>query len=442
MRTVSSRATCDLVLLCVVQGCERFAFFATLPFFVIYLRQRHGFRESIAMALFGIFQALSYLGALPAGIRMDRGLGRSAATMMGCALLLLGYSALALDRRALLWAALACLVAGHSFFKPGISALASQSAASGRGRPERAFLLLHLAVNLGALTGPLCSEWCRAWAGWPAIFLCAAAGMFFGTFPLTVAWGRGEPKAPSQPPRGPTSIFRSDERERTVAVWLICGVATIFWLTAQQAGSSLALFAEIHTQQVLTLGTWRFPLGPGYFASLHGLFVLLLLPLSLRAGADGVDPGARTSLPAKMVWGYVATAGAFALLGTAGLRGGDTGRVSPLWLSGCYLLLSIAEVRLAPLGLALVTRLAPPRIASRAHGLFFATVALGSGLAGALGLLWESWPHHRYFALLAFVSLGAAVVLLARLRALNAVLRRAAWSSASPNSNHPSGGLS
>jgi len=170
--------------------------------------------------------------------------------------------------------------------------------------------------------------------------------------------------------------------------------------------------------------------------------VLLLLPLSLGSASHGTGQGVGASLPAKLVWGYVVTAGAFALLSTACLRGGDLNRVSPLWLSGCYLLLSIAEVRLAPLGLALVTELAPPQIASRVHGLFFATVALGSGLAGALGLLWGRWPNHRYFALLALLSLGAAVLLLARLRALNAVLRRAAWSSASAKSNHPSGGLS
>jgi MFS family permease len=120
-----------------------------------------------------------------------------------------------------------------------------------------------------------------------------------------------------------------------------------------------------------------------------------------------------------MIWGYVATAGAFALMALAGLRGGDLGRVSGVWLVGCYLLLSLAEVLLAPLGMSLLTQLAPKHKAAQAVGLWFAGSAIGNGLAGALGLCWDRWPHHRYFAALAAVSLAAAVPLLLRRRHLD-----------------------
>lgn len=78
---------------------------------------------------------------------------------------------------------------------------------------------------------------------------------------------------------------------------------------------------------------------------------------------------ASVSNPAKMLWGYVATAAAFAVMGAASLYGGDFGRVHVAWLSGCYLLLSVAESQLAPLGLALVSQLAPPRKLSCGIGL-------------------------------------------------------------------------
>jgi len=90
-----------------------------------------------------------------------------------------------------------------------------------------------------------------------------------------------------------------------------------------------------------------------------------------------------------MIWGYVATAGAFALMALAGLRGGDLGRVSGAWLVGCYVLLSLAEVLLAPLGVSLLTQLAPKHKAAQAVGLWFAGSAIGNGLAGALGLCWD-----------------------------------------------------
>ena len=125
---------------------------------------------------------------------------------------------------------------------------------------------------------------------------------------------------------------------------------------------------------------------------------------------------------AKMVWGYVATAGGFVVLAFAGLKGGDAGRVSPVWLTGCYLLLSVAELLLSPLGLSLVTRIAPPHRTAQAVGLWFAAAAAGNALAGVIGLAWGRWPHHRYFAFLALLSIGAAALLFSRLRRIKRAL--------------------
>lgn len=122
-----------------------------------------------------------------------------------------------------------------------------------------------------------------------------------------------------------------------------------------------------------------------------------------------------------MIWGYAATAAAFALLAAAGLCGGDTDRVSPAWLVGCYLLLSVAEVLLAPLGIALLTQLAPVKKITQVVGLWFAATATGNILTGGLGLFWGRWPHHRYFALLALLALGAVGLLLTLLRPKNRI---------------------
>lgn len=125
-----------------------------------------------------------------------------------------------------------------------------------------------------------------------------------------------------------------------------------------------------------------------------------------------------------MIWGYVATAAAFAVLTAAGIHGADTGRVSPTWLAGCYLFLSVGELLLGPLGMSLLTQIAPPGKISQVVGLWFAATAVGNVLTGALGMTWGRWPHHHYFALLALLSLGAAVVLLAQLRRLESAIPR------------------
>lgn len=421
---MSTRPTCALILLCVVQGCERFAFFAMLPLFVLYLHYRHGFTEPSAILLFGVFQSLSYVGGLPAGVLIDRKLGPLPALLMGGALLTLGYAALVMDRDELLWPALGLMVAGHSFVKPSSSVLIGNLFLPNDPRRDRAFLWLHCAINVAGMAGPLCGGWSSAGYRWERLFLLSSGVMFAGTFALAVGM-RLLPVPANSTVEKPTTRSEHGQRERWWAVWLLCVSSVVFWLTAQQAGSSLVLFAESHTRRTLSALGCVITIGPSHFASLHALLVLLLLPILMMSMSRLRRYNAEPSAPAKMIWGYVATAAAFALLMTAGLLGADSSRVSPLWLFGCYLLLSLAELLLLPLGISLVAQVAPSYRASQAIGLWFVASAVGNGLSGAAGLLWDRWPAHRYFACLALLSLGAAAGLLSHMSRLGRVVRDA-----------------
>ncbi|MFO0575325.1 MAG: hypothetical protein U1A78_15140 [Polyangia bacterium] len=404
------------MLLCVVQGCERFAFLAMLPLFVLYAHDQHAVPAPTAVLVLAVFQALSYMGGLPAGWLADRKLGAAGATLLGTVLLACGYGSMALGRAALLWPALAMMVAGHSLFKPGLHVLVARVTGSEERAREQGFLWHYLAINLGHVAGALFGEWAHARHGWAALFSGSALAAAAGAALLAVGLPWLRRAAGSEPADAAPASLRSASTSMS-AVWLLCGAAVVFWLTAQQAGSSLTLFAALHTvQQVAFLGR-SFAVGPGHFASLHGLIVLVLLPLVLALQSR--QRSRTTSTADKVIWGYVATSAAFALLAAGGLQGGDAVRVSGAWLVGCYMLLSLGEVLLAPLGVSLLTRLAPKHKAGQAVGLWFASCALGSGLAGALGLCWDRWPHHRYFAVLALLSLGAAAVLLPRRRQLD-----------------------
>ncbi|MBL9007203.1 MAG: MFS transporter [Myxococcales bacterium] len=397
-----------LALLCAVQSCERFAFLAMLPLFVLYAQERHGIAAPQALLILALFQALSYLGGLPGGWLADRVLGTRKATLLGAGLLACGYGLLALDRAELLWPALLTMVVGHSAFRPGLHVLLAHVADADQQARERVFLWHYLAANLGYAASALFGEWAHALAGWRWLF-CGATAASVVAVVLMVA---GLPWLRAQATRAvddSAASSRSSGAANMTAVWLLSGVAVIFWLTAQQAGSSLTVFATMNTMPSLTLLGYTTPIGPGHFASLHGLIVLAMLPAFLAL--HGRSTKRRPSAITLMIWGYVATAGAFALMALAGLRGGDLGRVSGAWLVGCYLLLSLAEVLLAPLGVSLLTQLAPKHKAAQAVGLWFAGSAIGNGLAGVLGLCWNRWPHHRYFAALALVSLAAAIVL-------------------------------
>ncbi|MFO0573863.1 MAG: MFS transporter [Polyangia bacterium] len=414
--SVSRPRSLPLVLLCVVQGCERFAYLAMLPLFVLFAQAQQALTTPTALLVLALFQALSYLGGLPAGWLADRKLGAWGAALLGSVLLGGGYGGLALSPRTLLWPTLAMMGMGHSLFKPGIHVLIANVTGGEERARERGFLWHYLSVNLGHAAGALFGEWAYSRHGWPSLFAGAAAVIAAGAGLLAVGspWlrssaGEGQLAVAPSAPVSPAKSMR--------AVWLLCGVAVIFWLTAQQAGGTLTLFASANSTQAATVLGRVITVGPGHFASLHGLFVLALLPLVLALQSRKRANTATTI--DKVIWGYVATSAAFAVMAAAGLRGGDLGRVSETWLVGCYALLSVGEVFLAPLGVALVTRLAPTYKAGQAVGLWFAGCALGNGLAGALGLVWDRWSHHRYFAALALLSLGAGAALLPRRRQLN-----------------------
>ena len=406
----------SLVLLCAVQSCERFAFLAMLPMFVLYAQERQALPTPTALMVLAVLQALSYLGGLPGGWLADRRLGVRASTVLGALLLTVAYAALALDRAWLFWPALALMVVGHSLFRPGLHVLIARNTGNDERARERGFLWHYLAANLGYAAGALFGEWAHAARGWSVLFGGAAVVSLVGAGLLLLGkpWLSGHREATEE--TGKTS--GSDSRQGNMgAVWMICSVAVVFWLTAQQAGSSLTVFATMNTTQQITLPWCSMQLGPGHFAALHGLMVTVMLPVFLYLHSR---KQARTgSTMNTLIWGYIATAGAFVLMAAASMEGGDLGRVSGAWLLGCYVLLSLAEILLAPLGVSLVTRLAPQHKATQAVGLWFAGSAVGNGLAALLGLYWDRWSHHRYFALLALVSLAAATALLSRRRYLD-----------------------
>lgn len=414
--SVFRRRSCSLVLLCAVQSCERFAFLAMLPLFVLYAQDRQGFPAPIALMVLSILQALSYLGGLPGGWLADRRLGVRLSTVLGAMFLTLAYGSLALDRASLFWPAMMLMVAGHSLFRPGLHVMIAHANAGDEQARERGFLWHYLAANIGYAAGALFGEWAHAVHGWPTLFGGASVASLLSAGLLWLDMPRLR-KEGAEPDATCEHRDTASRNGNMAAVWLLCSVAVVFWLTAQQAGSSLSVFAAVNTERQFSLLSRSLPLGPGLFASLHGLMVIAMLPGFLYL--HGRQRARGGSTVGKLIWGYVATSAAFTLMATASLHGGDETRVSGAWLIGCYMLLSLAEILLAPLGVSLVTRLAPQHKAARAVGLWFAGSALGNGLAAALGLCWEHWAHHRYFAVLAALSLTAVVPLLVWRRQLD-----------------------
>ena len=134
---------------------------------------------------------------------------------------------------------------------------------------------------------------------------------------------------------------------------------------------------------------------------------------------------AEPSTPVKILIGMVFTTATFAVMGAAGLAGGDTGRVSPTWLVSAYALISIGEICLSPMGLSLVSKVAPPRRRGLLMGGWFVATSMGGYFSGSLGVYWGSMAHSSFFFMVAGVVAAAAVILVFVLRWLRPVFARA-----------------
>ena len=189
------------------------------------------------------------------------------------------------------------------------------------------------------------------------------------------------------------------ERARLWVIFvLFCGAA-IFWGVFEQAGSTLTLFAERNTDN----SVFGFEFGSATWQSLNALLIIFLAPffawLWIRLGKR--DP----SYPAKFSIGLLfAGLGFFVLVFGAQISGGsgeEATRVSPLWLFSVYLLHTIGELCLSPVGLSSMTKLAPARVVSLMMGVWFLAAAVGNFIGGTVSGFYEHFELPTLFGVVA-----------------------------------------
>ena len=206
------------------------------------------------------------------------------------------------------------------------------------------------------------------------------------------------------------------ERKRLVVVAVLFVAATIFWMAYEQAGSTLNLFAERNTRNVL----FGYPFPAAWYQSVPALFVIVFAGVFagiwLRLGARN------PSSTAKFTMGLFFLAGAFAIMIGAAAIASTGVRVSPLWLVGSYLLQVWGELCLSPVGLSAMSTLAPARISGLVMGVWFLALSVGSYLAGMAASVYETMPLTSLFTAVTLTGLGAAIVLLLLIRPIRRML--------------------
>jgi POT family proton-dependent oligopeptide transporter len=245
-----------------------------------------------------------------------------------------------------------------------------------------------LAVLLGALRMPL--EALQQWVNWALVVLPLAYFVYMLRQP-------GRPVV---------------ERHRLTAMFVLFLATSLWFAVVSQAGSTLNVFAEYDTQRAM-LG---FTVPAPWFQSINPVAILLFAPplawLWTHLGTR------QPPTPVKFATALFLVAGSMAMMVVASrfapLSGEATVLVSPLWLFGVFVVQTLGELLISPIGLSVATRLAPPAQTSQLMGVWFLGLAVGAALSGELAGLYGTVGVAAYYALLALlmVATGAAIAIL------------------------------
>ena len=206
------------------------------------------------------------------------------------------------------------------------------------------------------------------------------------------------------------------ERKQLYLIGLLFLGAAVFWAAFEQAGSSLNLFAQESTDRTVgSAFSWIPGLGGGeipaaWFQSLNAMFIFTIAPivasLWLWLGRRGKDP----SSPTKFGIGLVLLGLGFVVMIGAGTAAAAGAQVSPMWLVLTYLLHTLGELTLSPVGLSAMTKLAPARVSSLMMGVWFLAASVGNFIAGIIASFYEVMELPSFMGLVAAIAIAAGVV--------------------------------
>ena len=396
---------------------ERFSYYGMRGFLILYMTKGLGFTDRHAGSVFGNYVGSVWLAAIFGGVIADRWLGQYRSVLAGGIIIALGHFTLAFHALPLFYAGLSLIVVGTGLLKPNVSAIVGALYEEGDERRDAGFSIFYMGINLGALLGPIIAGKLAEQVDWHLGFACAGVGMTLGLVQYVVGRRRLQPAVERLAARprpasvnAPASRFTPADWKRMLAVVVFFLFASLFWAAYEQAGSTLTLFADRYVHLEL-LGLTLYA---SWFVSVQAAFVIILSPafawLWVKLGPR------QPSSPAKFALALLFVGLAFVLLVPAGAIAQGGVKISPLWLVSAYFIEELGELCLSPVGLSVVTKLAPARVVSLLLGVFFLSNALGNKLAGWSAGFIGTTPLPTLFGVTAAVTLGAAAVMFLLLR--------------------------
>ncbi|MFT2007707.1 peptide MFS transporter [Pontibacter sp. 13R65] len=411
-----------LYMLFFTEMWERFSYYGMRALLTLYLiseisKGGLGWTSAEAGQLYGIYTGLVYVTPLIGGYLADRYLGFRSAVIIGGLLMAIGHGALAIESMPFFYSGLGLLIIGNGLFKPNISSMVGQLYPEGSKLKDSAYTIFYMGINLGAFLGSLICGWLGEAIGWHYGFGAAGIGMVLGLTQFYIGRNKlgkiglkPEPKDPSVDAK-PAEPLTKVERDRLKVILSLSFFSILFWLAFEQAGSSMNIFAYKYTDR--TIDFLNFEVPATWFQSINAFFIFTLAPIFSMLWVKLTKKNINPAGPYKFAIGLLLLSLGFAVLVVGSLsipKGAEAAGVSMLWLVFAYLLHTMGELCLSPVGLSFVNKLSPVRLIGVMFGVWFLASAIGNYIGGALAGMIDQMAQTQSMSTFFLIFVGIAAV--------------------------------
>jgi POT family proton-dependent oligopeptide transporter len=366
--------------------------------------------QPLSSQIWGFYTALVYFTPIFGGLLADRVLGQRRTVIIGATLMAIGHFMMAIEPLFLF--ALLALILGNGCFKPNISTQVGGLYAPDDHRRDRAYSIFYVGINVGAFLAPLVCGTLGEKVGWHYGFATAGVGMCTGLAIYLYA-------RPLLPPdelhkARAAHIERKpldrDEWRAVLSLLVLFVPNTLFWATYDQMGNTTVLWADANTDRTVALFGLSGQIPTTWFLAVNPFLIFAFTPFVVALWKRQAACGSEPSTITKMSLGCFGVTLANLIMVAVALAAGD-GKASWVLLLGYYVVITVGELYLSPVGLSLVTKVAPARILSMMMGVWLATSFTGGFLAGWLGSYWSRMDKPHFFLMIAAISALAGVMI-------------------------------
>ena len=411
---------------------ERFSYYGMRALLILYLTKHWEFTDATSYLIYGAYTSLVYIMPVFGGMLADQILGSKKAVTYGAILLVFGHLGMTVEsNEQIFYLSLALIVSGVGFLKPNISTMVGALYEEGDPRRDSGFTIFYMGINIGAFTATLLCGYLGEQVGWAYGFGAAGIGMLCGL--IIFLWGQKYLEGLAEPPSNKYlqkingisyeswayisgifmvlitwflvqnsqlvgqllggfgaifigawllyALFRCapDERDRLIVIGILILFSLIFWALFEQAGSSLNILTDRGVNRVIF--GWEVP--ASMFQSLNAGFIFTIAPLFAMLWIALAKRNMEPSTPIKFSIGIIFVGLGFLAL-VYGMRSSEGLQTGVFWIILIYLLHTLGELCLSPVGLSSVTKLSPQRIVGFMMGMWFFASAAGNYVAGLI----------------------------------------------------------